>query len=698
MPTSLHVGRVAASDRRSSYRLPLSDGAATIDLPGSPGLPLADLSADGGRLILPHEERPAGERLPGVLRLGQGFSAGVDLEIVRRLPDGPHGATYGARFTGLSRKASHDLSRFMIDGHTRLQRRLSRLSAEPMPLLRLRRPAHIHGLLRLHGVHRGQTMGVYRGDEPLAAPLRVRSLEAKGNQVSVACGASPHLVEGQAYSFLLPASGAALLFEATVLHRQNGSAGLSLPEEMLQGGFRDSVRLPTWNRDSVDVSFSFPRSDGRRVQRRSLDVSERGLSVPFRSGRDILFPGERLDDLRVDLPTGPVRALGIVRAIAPRGLGDDTVCGIELTDFETRGDRERWLRHVFSLAHPRTDDLDAGLASLAWEVLDSSDYLGLWTRPEDRARLEREFLSSWDSPHQIPGHLIVLREEERKVGTFATSRVYPKTWLLHSLGVDQQERRKRRFFLDVARELYAAMLTLLKGEAAPYFVLFVEKGKRWTDLLYYGFVESLPPESSSLYDEYDLYKCIPGAAAPRPELPRGWRVGAADTRELRAVAAKLRETLTPLELDAYAYGEEVLDLPSFAREAPTRFRREVFVAHDGREPRAALIAECGSDGVNVFGLLNVCRSFSFAPFDDPEEERAVARGLLAAAGEFYRSRGVDEYNVFATSPVTAEAAEEAGRFVAHGVRWLASCDLLPAWLSYVDDVLQVRRLDVKSEG
>ncbi len=687
-----------ASDRRSSYRLPLSDGVATIDLPGAPGLPLADLSADGGRLVLPHEAAPRGERLPGVLRLSEGLSAGVDLEIVRRLPDSPHGATYGARFTGLSHEASHDLSRFMIAGHTRRQRRLSRLSAEPVPLLRLRRPAHIHGLLRLHGVHRGQTMGVYRGDEPLAAPVQVSGLEARGNRVSVSCGASPHLEEGEAYSFLLPASGAALLFEATVLHRYNGSAGLSLPEEMLQGGFRDSVRLPTWNRNSVGVSFSFPRGDGRRVERRSLDVSERGLAVPFRSGSDILFPGERLDDLQVDLPTGPVRALGIVRTIAPRGFGDDAVCGIELTEFETRGDRERWLRYVFSLAHPRTDDLDAGLASLAWEVLDSSDYLGLWTRPEDRERLEREFLSSWDSPPQVPGHLIVLREEERKVGTFATSRVYPKTWLLHSLGVDQQERRKRRYFLDVARELYAAMLTLLKGETAPYFVLFVEKGKRWTDLLYGGFVESLPPGSTSLYDEYELYKCLPGAAAQRPGPPSGWRIGPAASPELRAVAAKLRETLTPLELDAYAYGEEVLDLPSFAREAPTRFRREVLVAREGREPRAALIAECGSDGVNIFGLLNVCRLFSFAPFDDPEEEKAVVRGLLAAAGEFYRSRGVDEYNVFATSRAMAEAADEAGRFVAHGVRWLASCDLLPAWLSYVDDVLQVRRLDVKGEA
>jgi hypothetical protein len=433
------------------------------------------------------------------------------------------------------------------------------------------------------------------------------------------------------------------------------------------------------------------------VTRRSQDVSEKGLSIPFRTGHDLLFPGERLDDVRIDLPTGPVHARAIVRGIAPRRFdGGAFVCGVELTEFETPMDRERWRQHVFALAHPRTTDLDAGFASLAWEVLDSSDYLGLWTRPEDRERLEREFMSSWNSPNLVPGHLIVLREEERRVGTFATSRVYPKTWLLHSLGVEKKERRKRRYFLDVARELYAAMLTLLKGEAAPYFVLFVEREKRWTDLLYRGFVESLPPGAVSLYDEYELFKVATGTpAAARPELPRGWRIEAAAPGELRAVAGRLRDLLTPLEIDAYDYGDETIGLRSFAQEAPTRFRREVFVAHDGRESRAALIAECGSDGVNVFGLLNSCRVFSLAPVADPAQERAVARGLLAAAEGFYRSRNVPEFNLFATSPAMAEAAAERGRFVATGVRWLATCGLLPAWLSYVDDVLQLRRLEVK---
>jgi hypothetical protein len=44
------------------------------------------------------------------------------------------------------------------------------------------------------------------------------------------------------------------------------------------------------------------------------------------------------------------------------------------------------------------------------------------------------------------------------------------------------------------------------------------------------------------------------------------------------------------------------------------------------------------------------------------------------------------------------AAAEGLHLVATGVRWLASSELLPAWLNYVDEVLQVRRLDVRGEA
>jgi hypothetical protein len=694
------MARSVTRERRSSQRLPLSPGAASIDLAGTQGVALADLSADGGRLLLQDHLLPLHRRLSGMLRL-HGHRTVVELELVRRLGDVRDAPAAGARFTRLSRGASRELSRFLIDGFTQRQRSLTRLTAEPAPVLRLRRPTHIRGLLRLHGLHCGRTLGVYAGDEPLPPRLRVRALGAEAAHLEVTSDGDPELEEGRTYSFLLPASGAALLFRATVEAKENGSARLSFPSEVLQGGFRNAPRLATCTRSGVPVSFACPRGEGRRTTRRSQDVSEWGLSVPFCLGQDLLFPGDRLDDLRVDLPTGPVHARAIVRAVAPRDPSGVLSCGLELAEFESRADRESWRQHVFSRAYPRTVHSDPALAWLAWEVLDASEYLALWTKPEERERLEREFLSSWDSPALVPGHLIVLREESRTVGTFATSRVYPRTWLLHSLGVDRGERRKRRYFLDAARELYAAMLTLLKGETeGRYFVLFVEKEKRWTDLLYGGFVEALPPGSPSVYDDYELFKCpAHSGAAPEPRLPEGWSVEPADPEGLRSLAGTLGRLLTPLEVEAYEYGRETIGLRAFAGQSPVRFRREVFLARHGRDLRAALVAESGSDGVNVFGLLNSCRVFRLAPFEDPAEEAAIARALLAAARGFYRSRGVREFIMFATSPdMVAAAAAEGAHHVATGVRWLASCELLPAWLNYVDEVLQIRRLDVRGEA
>ena len=692
--------KIATSDRRSSYRLPLPPGAAVMDLPGSSRVPLVDLSADGGRLALPDLVRLPESRYRGVLHLDGHESLALELELVRRHSGASDPAAFGARFTGLSSRASHELSRFLIHGVTRRQRSLTRLAAAPSPLLRVRRPAHIHDLLRLHGLRREQTLSVYEGDDPLPPRLRVRAVDAAAGHLAVTWDGEPLLERGRNYRFLLPAAGAALLFEATVREGRDGSATISFPSELLQGGFRDSLRLPTLDGDGACVSFVSHRGGGRWTTRRSQDVSQSGLSFPFYAGQDLLFPGDRLSGVEIELRTGTVRADAVVRTIAPRGGDGGVSCGIELTDFASAADQERWWRYVFAKAWPRTFDRHPELALLAWRVLDSSEYLRLWTKPQERERLERQFLFTWERPALVPGHLIVLREESRTVGTFATSQVYPSTWLLHSLGVDRDERRKRRYFLEAARELYAAMLSLLKAAEVRHFVLFVQKDKRWTDLLYGGFVEALPPGAPSVYDEYTLYKCrAHSAEPPEPVLPGGFWVEPADARTLRAVAKRLGKCLTSLERDAYVYHEDGIDLCAFAGQGPLRFRREVFVARDERGERAALVAESGSDGVNVFGLLNNCRIFAFSPFEDEAEEKAVCSALLAGAREFYTRRDVDEYIVFATTEAMAAAADAGGgQLVSTGVRWLASCDLLPAWINYVDEVLQVRTLDARGEG
>jgi hypothetical protein len=427
-------------------------------------------------------------------------------------------------------------------------------------------------------------------------------------------------------------------------------------------------------------------------------VSDQGLSFPLAAGQDLLLPGDRLDDLRVELPTGAVSTRAVVRSVAPRDGAFGLTCGIELLDFEAAADRRRWERYLFSKAYPRTLNEGEDLAGMAWRMLDSSGYLDLWTRAEDRERLERRFHLTWRWPAAVPSHLIVLREESRSTGTFATSRLYPRTWLLHSLGVDKDARRRHGAVLDLAGELYAAMLRLLKGETAGrFFALFVQKDKRWTDLLYGGFVRTLPPEAPSVYDEYVLYKCrTEDEPSPLAADAAGWSVREAGPEELARVARQLRGLLTPTEIEAYSYGEDEIDLRSFSDQDPAGFRRRVLVAQDAEGPAAALVLESGSEGINVFGLLNSCRIFLLRRVEDGAEVKAACGALLAAAREAYRALDVKEFIIFATGEAMAEAAfERGGCLISDGVRWVASSELLQAWSSYIDEVLQARSHEVR---
>jgi hypothetical protein len=677
--------------------LAFDPGAVVMDLPGSPGVPVLEVSGDGASLFLPRGAL-ARPRLPTVLHLNGHYCFGADLELVRHASLDSDRVAVGVRFRSLPHEAWHDLGQFLIAEFLRRQRSLERLSTAAGPLLRVRDEARIAGILRLHGLASGRRLSVYRGDKPLPARLRLDAIAPQMAHLEATSDLENAFEEDASYSFLLPGSGAAILFSATVQRCQGRAVTLSFPAEMLQGGFRDSLRLPTPHGEGVLVSFPHHRMDGQRRARVAQDVSDQGLSFVLSAGQDLLLPGDRLEDLRVELPTGPVSTLAVVRSIAPRDGALGLTCGIELLDFEGATDRKRWERYLFSKAHPRTLDEGPDLAGKAWQLLDSSGYLDLWTRAEDRERLERRFHREWRWPAAVPSHLIVLREESRSTGTFATSRLYPKTWLLHSLGVDKDARRRHGAVLDLARELYAAMLRLLKGETqGRFFALFVQKDKRWTDLLYGGFVRTLPKDAPSVYDEYVLYKCrTEDEPVSLPADAVRWSVSEADRDELVGVARQLRGLLTPLEIEAYSYGEDEIDLRAFSAEDPAGFRRSVLVARDEQGPVAALILESGSEGINVFGLLSSCRIFFLRPIHDRAEVKGICGALLAAAREAYRALDVREFIIFATHEAMAEAAiERGGYLISEGVRWVASCELLQAWTSYIDEVLQARSHELR---
>ncbi len=253
--------------------------------------------------------------------------------------------------------------------------------------------------------------------------------------------------------------------------------------------------------------------------------------------------------------------------------------------------------------------------------------------------------------------------------------------------------------LDLARELYAALLRLLAREIdGRFFALFVQKDKRWTDLLYGGFVRSLPPDAPSVYDEYALYKCRTASdPAPLPADAGRFRVSEATEAERSWIAERLAERLPPLEVEAYAYGPGEIDLRSFSPADPAGLVRRLLVARDESGIAGVAVQESGSEGVNVFGLLNSCRLFALRPGLARAGHGPLYSALLAATRESYRARDVQEFIVFATDEQMRSTAGRDGCLISEGVRWVAARELLPAWAAYVDEVLEARTQEVRGE-
>ncbi len=684
------------AERRSSYRLAFDPGVVALDLPGSPSVPVLDVSGDGASLFLP-QAALGRSRLPTVLHLNGRHSFGADLELVRHASLDPDRVEVGVRFRGLSHEAWHDLGEFLIAEFLRRQRSLERLSLAPGPLLRVRDEARMAGILRLHGVAQGRPLSVYRGHQPLPVRLRLDSIAPNNAHLEATSDLEDALEPDVSYSFLLPASGAAILFSATARPGRGRAVRLSFPVEMLQGGFRDSLRLPTLHEEGVLVSFPHHRTDGLRRARLVQDVSDQGLSFPLAAGQDLLLPGDRLDDLRVELPTGAVSTRAVIRSVAPRDGGAGLTCGIELLDFEGVADRRRWERYLFSKAYPRTLDEGPDLAGMAWKMLDSSGYLDLWTRAEDRERLERRFHHQWSWPAAVPSHLIVLREESRYAGTFATSRLYPRTWLLHSLGVDKD-----------AGGGTARCWTWLASSTPP--CSGCSRGKpRGASSPSSSRRTSAGPTSSTAGSSGRCRKARRPCTTSTPftsAAPGRARTPSGRGRSLERARGGARR----------AHGGR----PAAARPPHAARARGLFLRRGRDRPR--LLLRRGPGGVSPQRLRGPGRGrprgrpgpgerergsqrlrapqqlphLFLRPVPDRAEVKGICGTLLAAAREAYRARDVREFIIFSTHEAMAEAAFERGScLISDGVRWVASCELLQAWTTYIDEVLQSRSHELR---
>jgi hypothetical protein len=681
---------VSSREQRRAFRLPLEPGQAWITTSGANEIELIDLSASGVSVALPRAVSDAFRGLTGELKLGD-RRVMVQLEPVRR---GFDSSTHrvGARFVDPTHETLSSVGDFLIEGFLRREQSLEHLDRARANAVHIRNSKLVFELLREKLIRRGLPLCIHRRTMQASSPLFAAQFEGSSERFGIVAsteGSIHDLSDGAICTFLVPDSMAVSLFSSRVKRVSDRALHIDGPVAIEQCGFREYERRRLSSIDDLVVRATHPRSRGHSILESARDLSAGGYSFAVKRTLGLILPGDVFLDAALGLPSGQVSATTRVRRVAPTSDGEAMECGVEITGFRSKADQDRWERYVLEKLQPRARFKELHLERAAWNVLTASGYLDRWTDGGDRERRANHFRASWQAMAPEVGRL--LDDHPTHVGTFAASRVYPRTWLVHSFGVDKRETRRVRRFVEVARDLYSALVFML--QTAPdvgYFGGYFDRDQRWGDVLYGDFVAAYADRGRSVYDEFRLFKwCDEGARMFGITEASLVEIALAGPAELRLVSDRLRETVTPLEFHAFSYAPDEIDLSQFGelcRSHGSERSRDVYVAREGGRLAAALVAETGSEGESVFGLLDRC---SIVWWPDVSRPREVKEQLLTAAIQHYSRLGRNEAVLLDRDEVPVS---ESGpfRFVSAGRRWLADIGLISAWRTYVDEVLRSR--------
>jgi len=555
----------------------------------------------------------------------------------------------------------------------------------------------IADLLRRHAAA-GSAVHALEGGHRLPLALTITGVELDGHHEVIRVATDePHAVLelGREYTLVVPGQGAVTTFSSRLIGRQADRLTLALPGEVVRTGFRRSLRALPAQATGAAAHLVLARAPHEPIRQPVLDVAAHGLSLVV-DGSDIVLPGDRLSQVTIEWAGCRVEAQGVVRSVLPQAQGR-LRCGVELVDFAGPEDAQRWHHFVFGQIHPRLHLATGSNVRSAWRILKRSEYVSLWVDEAERNHIERDFTGDWKASAPSTGSLLLLENDRGPVGMISGSLLYPRSWLMHHLAVDAEERTKERKkdFFAMADQLYSGITYSLTHMArARYFIAYFERNKNWNRYLYEEFTDRYVRKEHQLYEARSVHRRT--TAAPLGDadaVPGGLRIVPGDAALMAELSDRLGQRLPAMELDAFAYGRSEIGLSDFSHDCAHQRgyerRRDVFFALDGSgKALAALVCEAGGEGVNIFGLLNTCWIFPLAG----AVETDVARALLGRAVHHYRALDKRSFVLFETPGTLGDAPKQTGfDFVSDGVRWMARTEVLPVWQSYVADLMSARQ-------
>jgi len=700
------------TERRTSYRIVLRDSLAqAIHLSSGERMCVRVLNSAGGALETGPMARQPSCSSTLCFHLGAHGTFDADVLLLGPAAKADGEGLVAFRFQALSGHALGVLSAFLCSEHAQSSNRLERmfssrdatLEVDDATLLReAPEGSATLSLLRHYLTDEGSPFFLYDETSEVTVPLeQIRFIEHKGdNALLASLPVAPvrALDEAKTYVFFCVDALAVTWFRSRIRRQGPSDVLIAVPTMLSQGGFRCSRRIsPPWGHP-VTASIENPHLHGEGISRPVFEFASNGFAIEFDPTRDRLFPGQQLHRVCLDLPSGSVEMRCILRMCRFGAKTEKMVAGFEIGDFCSPQDHDRWLRALIPCLFPKTRVGDDQVVSDAWARLERSGYLDL-VEDSERNRLRTPFFDDWTRQASHPGlraRFVLSSQDGTPIGVTAANLIYPKTCLVHSGGIDKAVQGTGQVL-----DLYSAAF-LLAHSMGEYCLSLFDAEKSINAILFERFVQQYSTRDDNVFDRFAVFKwhASHGGTPIAIRPAHAFDIVSANGRLMRMLWEHQQQTLSPLEIDAYGWSPDGQCMQQFSEHCAAdgyARRRQIFFALRNGVPLAALVAETGSDGMNVFSLLNACSVFFL---QCPDEERSeVVRSLLARGIDYYSGSGKEAFLFldFSGDKRHVRLHDLGITHVAEGWRWLTSKRVIPAYITYLRDLAALRRPGRRSQ-
>ncbi len=447
-----------------------------------------------------------------------------------------------------------------------------------------------------------------------------------------------------------------------------------------------------WQRrqDVDDLLVSCELPGGTTIRRRVRDISYGGLAMFHKEEEGhLLLEGETILASLVNGSGDMVKIQARVVEISTSNAGD--ICHLRINSL--RGRQDGWVDLVNDRLHPGTK-VGSEYSQEVWDLYTECGYFNLSGKsPEDFERMQRGYygvVSHLDGSPQL-GCQVVWPNPQGEAGVNAALsmlKVYSHSWFGFQMARVSGETKDGVSGRKVLREIHLrAYEHAQQDPELRWLIAYPQVKKVWSRMLHHDlparYVKS--KEASIVRFRAMQYDVNSLSRSNKEEVT----VDRPSADELHALAIHIGKTRSKVYCEALDLVPERMAMADvrklFARTHLTRDRMVLVVRHQGKA-MAAAVAEMASDGLHVFGLLDLVRIY---PLDDRAEDHYA--DLLAGCATWFKSKAKETFCLYLEDgqkldEITFAAATDMGE----ADMVILSAERLPEFFEFLHEITSPR--------